>query len=257
MDARLGRTPSVPDDRNWQASTFLDGPATALDAALDAMLKQHHTNAFKNWARLVTAAAQGNPQPSPNPAPTPPVGVVLADPDQLDQGQTGHCVGFGWSQFLNTLGTDGIDDHYADADGHALYYECKIIDGEPKQENGSSVHSGAKAVKARGRIQGYAWANTISEVEQWLLTKGPVTVGTDWWTTMFDPDPTGLINVGGKVEGGHCYVLDGYDPTTGLFRIQNSWGSSWGQNGYAYISMKDFGTLLDAQGEACVAVELA
>ena len=32
--------------------------------------------------------------------------------------------------------------------------------------------------------------------------------------------------------GGHAVVAVGYDDTQGRFRIRNSWGAAWGQNGY-------------------------
>jgi len=35
--------------------------------------------------------------------------------------------------------------------------------------------------------------------------------------------------------GGHAVLCVGYDSTTGLFKIRNSWGSSEGDNGYFYM----------------------
>jgi C1A family cysteine protease len=53
---------------------------------------------------------------------------------------------------------------------------------------------------------------------------------------------------GEKVEGGHAIVVAGYDDsmkiknslvggteTTGAFLIRNSWGTSWGENGYGWL----------------------
>jgi hypothetical protein len=243
----LDRIVSLPDPRNWQAADFLY--TTDLDRALAAVLAQHHTDAFKTWAKLISAAAEGT-----QPAVTQ---VIWPCTEQLDQGQTGHCVGFGSAQWCDTLGTDQLDDHYLDVDGHKIYYECKIIDNEPKAENGSSVHSAAKVLKARGRIKNYAWTASLDEIKQWLLTKGPVLVGTDWYAGMFTPDAQGVIHPTGNVEGGHCYVLAGYDPTTDLIELHNSWGSSWGVDGRARIPAAEFEMLAASNGEALVAVELA
>ena len=36
-------------------------------------------------------------------------------------------------------------------------------------------------------------------------------------------------------EGGHAMVIAGYDDSRGAFCIINSWGSVWGDNGYAWV----------------------
>ena len=135
----LGRRPSDPDSRDYQLASFLsDDP---LDAALTTLMTSRAAQATKAWAKIATArihalepAPAPNPGPAPpQPSPTPPVAptaVVWGDTETvLDQGQTPHCVGFGSAQWGNTL---PIDDHFTDADGNAIYYECKVIDGEPK-----------------------------------------------------------------------------------------------------------------------------
>ena len=38
-----------------------------------------------------------------------------------------------------------------------------------------------------------------------------------------------------KFLGGHCVVAGGYDNDKECFIVRNSWGPSWGDNGYFYI----------------------
>ena len=47
---------------------------------------------------------------------------------------------------------------------------------------------------------------------------------------------------GEENEGGHAMCVVGYDDTIngGSFRIVNSWGTGWGDNGYFWLSYKDF-----------------
>jgi Papain family cysteine protease len=257
----LGRVPRPADSRDFQLETFLSG--SPLDQALATLLAdQHVAKATKVWANTVTQylkampAPQNPPAPAPSPTPAPsPSGqdVSWTDVEQLDQGQTNHCVGFGWAQWGNTL---PINDDFADSDGNAIYYECKVIDGQPKQENGSNVRSGAKAMQARGRLTAYAFASTIDGIRAWLRSKGPVVVGTDWTQDMFNPNGDGYVTPTGSVAGGHCYLLAGDVESEGALLFQNSWGTSWGTNGYFKMKVDDWAKLFANQGDACTSVEL-
>lgn len=263
----LGYVAPAPDERDYSLEVFLAG-GDDLDAAFDALVKSHAAVATKAWAKVAQAHIRKleggvNPTPAPTPVPTPtpvpvptptPAGDVLwGDPDQLDQGQTGHCVGFGCAQFCNT---DPINDHYADADGHAVYYEAKVIDGEPNAENGSSVHSGIKALKNRGRVGTYAWTSSLATIKAWVQSKGPVVVGTDWMNDMFSPDASGFVKPTGALAGGHCYLIVGWSHDD-VITFQNSWGSSFGLNGRFKMHAADFQTLVVSGFEACATVELA
>lgn len=44
-------------------------------------------------------------------------------------------------------------------------------------------------------------------------------------------------------DGGHVMTIVGYDDTTQLLRVLNSWGSDWGNNGYFYMTYDAFVTL--------------
>ena len=159
----------------------------------------------------------------------------------LDQGKSPHCPGFGAANFGNN---PPVEDSFTNADGDRFYYLCKVIDGEPNQENGSNTRTVGKMLKQVGRINAYAFAANTDEMTYWLLHNGPVMIGSDWYT-----DPTG------KVAGGHFYIVNA---TYGnkIYRIHNSWDDQWGVHGEAYISVPDMAFLLNNQGEAMTAVEL-
>lgn len=44
----------------------------------------------------------------------------------------------------------------------------------------------------------------------------------------------------GYTRGGHAVAVIGYDDAKQAFKIQNSWGSNWGDNGYAWIDYSFF-----------------
>ena len=106
-------------------------------------------------------------------------------------------------------------------------------------------------------IKNYWWASNVDEVTSALLTLGPVVVGTFWYESMNKFDDKGRISdISGKQIGGHAYLLNGVDTEKGYFRIKNSWGPNWGNNGYGFIKISDFGKLLKNRGSACIATEL-
>jgi C1A family cysteine protease len=88
-------------------------------------------------------------------------------------------------------------------------------------------------------------------------------VGTDWHEGMLETDRHGFVHAAGFGVGGHAFVLKGAntrkrcpDGSLGAYRIANSWGTRWGDGGYAWLSIKDMRMLLANQGEACTAIEL-
>jgi hypothetical protein len=252
----LGRVPSPPDDRDYKMADVLkEDPLDATFAAL--MASPQVAAATKRWAQVVTGLLKATPAPNPQPSPPTPGPAerdsVWADPIQLDQGQTNHCVGFGWAGWGDA---DPVADQYQNADADQIYYECKVIDGEANQENGSTVRSGAKAMKNRGRVGSYVFAASIPEIRQWLQLHGPVVFGTDWTEDMFRPDAKGYIHPTGSVAGGHCYLALGDLTSEDAVLCENSWGASWGLGGRFKMKWADFDRLFSQGGEACGATEL-
>ncbi len=173
-----------------------------------------------------------------------------------DQGQTPECVAYAWCHWLE----DGPVTQPGPGpivSPDTLYREAQALDEWPGSDyDGTSVRGGAKAAAARGFVRSYHWASTLDEIVQALLEVGPVVVGVNWYEDMFDPDEAGLLHVGGAIAGGHAFVLDGISVTHRLIRMKNSWGRTWGQNGFAYLGFPDVARLLAEDGEACLAVEV-
>jgi hypothetical protein len=243
-----------PDPRDWTLARLMElaepDPGT-LDMTVEQVLDE--TPYFTTWPNYLVfwrwLKKQKKVKPAPSGDTTPGWELRI----QLDQGQTGHCVGFGWAGWVDAMPVEG---NYQNADGHAIYYECKVIDGEPLAENGSYVRSGALALRARGRLAAFAFAQNTNEIDDWINNNGPIVVGTAWTDDMFNPDSKGLVKPTGNVAGGHCYLMLEKVDADDTYVFQNSWGSSWGQNGRFRMKRSDFGSLLADWGEACFAAEL-
>lgn len=171
----------------------------------------------------------------------------------LDQKLTPHCVGFAWAGWGIA---DPIEDKWTDCMGHSIYRECKVLDGEPGAENGSTVRTGAKVMAKRGRIATYFFARTVDEALNYLARYGTVVFGTVWHEGMFKPSLIGkVIRPTGPLKGGHAWLAVGVDAK--YVTIRNSWGTDWGSAGDARLSIADLKAVWKSGGEACAASERA
>ncbi len=70
----------------------------------------------------------------------------------------------------------------------------------------------------------------------WLATKGPILTRLDVDDTWDNVGNDGKLAVyhAGRTRGGHAVALVGYDKDS--FIVRNSWGTGWGDGGFAYAS---------------------
>ena len=191
-----------------------------------------------------------------------------------DQGYEGACVGFMWSHELSArpvvyrVGADFA---------LAVYYRARQIDPWPGEDySGTSILAGIKAVMEKLNERGqplygeYRWAFGLEDVVRTIGYRGPVGLGINWYYSMYEPDESGFIKPGGPLAGGHAILANGVklvkldpdiprtfdniDLDKSFVRLHNSWGTGYGEGGDAFITLRDLGTLLDEDGEACVPI---
>lgn len=179
-------------------------------------------------------------------------------PTPLDQKNTSTCVAHAWTHYL---GCSPI--RQSGPPPFELYDECIATDEfaendvDPARQFGTSVRAGAKALQRRGYLGGYSWAFSLEDALAWVLGgKGPMVVGTSWFSGMMRADAEGIIRATGPELGGHAYLLIGASRTRGMARILNSWGPSYAQRGRAWLPFEDLSKLITEGGEACTATEI-
>lgn len=188
----------------------------------------------------------------------------------FDQGNLGSCTG---NAAAGLLGTDSaaregltsvtvsgnvlpVDETLA-VQVYSLATQLDSFQGAyPPDDTGSSGLGAAKALVKLGLATKYTHAFSLDALKSALQT-GPVMVGTVWLESMFDVHPdTGYVHVDrtSQVAGGHEYVLSAFDTSTLAFRLDNSWGESWGVKGSAWLTQADTQWLLGQHGDITVPV---
>lgn len=86
----------------------------------------------------------------------------------------------------------------------------------------------------------------------------PVVIGFDCPANMFtsEVNKSGVIPLpdGEGFDGGHCVEVTGYNKSTELFEIKNSWSEEWGDGGYGQIP---FLYMKKAWMDDCTTIRLA
>jgi hypothetical protein len=165
----------------------------------------------------------------------------------------GSCTGHSAAQALNTVRLHKRRWPYkTDADAMDFYTwatQHDIYPGQmPEEDTGSSILAAAQAVRSFDQIDRFNWAFGYDHMLGALMLD-PVVVGTIWPDNMFEPDSRGFLDVSGRVDSAHAYLILGYSLRGDYFTMLNSWGR-WGRNGRAKIPGPKMRYLLEADGEA-------
>ncbi len=171
----------------------------------------------------------------------------------LDQGYEGSCVGHGWVAWENCRPTG-----YAEQQDHsyavAWYERAQELDEWPGTAyDGTSVRAGAKVAQERGFLDSYVWATSLDEIDAWLLTQGPIVIGSKWFRSMDNPSYDGFLTVdqGSGLRGGHCTLLYGKGKA-GNYNFQNSWGYGYADSGCFRMTPDNLQRLIASGGfSAC------
>ncbi len=193
-----------------------------------------------------------------------------------NQGSEGACVGF--------AGAVGVKEYQEQIDygtfislsPRFLYEESKKISGH---KEGTTLVACAKVLVDKGVCESKFWKYIPKQPGQWLpgayhnalkyrvksgyvritnpkelkaslIKYGAVIIGVKVYKNWYEeknghiPDRKGWFN---KMLGGHAITITGFNNITQRYEFKNSWGESWGNSGYGYLSYKEMKrTLMDA-----------
>lgn len=182
-----------------------------------------------------------------------------------DQGEVGACTAFAaFGACVHDYLLDvavraefGTDPTAADC-LNGYRYETRIDDSQipghwEPEDTGSTGLWSAKMLRYLGVIGSYYHCFRTSTVLQ-VLQDRPVSIGSVWFNSMFEPDHYNQLVVDPEsgVAGGHQWLLVGYDAPGEKVRLRQSWGTSWGDGGYAWMAVAALDSLLAQDGDATV-----
>jgi hypothetical protein len=116
-------------------------------------------------------------------------------------------------------------------------FDCNRAIGYQDQQNASPY-----------KIQGYKTLfarkgkNKVQLVKKALSQNKPVVIGMEVLKSFYDVKDVWRPKNNDVSLGGHAMVVVGYDDSRygGSFRLMNSWGEKWGQNGFAWVRYQEF-----------------
>lgn len=92
----------------------------------------------------------------------------------------------------------------------------------------------------------YAVPKTVTAIKQAVFTYGEIVAAGAWyhsWNISAESNVKYIMRRPDYQVGGHAYVIDGWDDERGCLRIRNSFGSSWGYSGDAFLRYSYLGAI--------------
>lgn len=186
-----------------------------------------------------------------------------------DQGDLGACVPSAVTSAYELLIKKHLPNQYTDLSTLFLYYNARLVEETIDHDVGvMHIKNALKVAKLCGlsrdslwnytedrltdrpsddayidalsrRITSYKMVSSIDNIIENLADDHPVVVGMDVFEdfdSLTKDDPVVKMPWRGAYSmGGHSVVIVGYSLPNQQFTIKNSFGTDWGDSGYAYV----------------------
>ena len=110
--------------------------------------------------------------------------------------------------------------------------------GQDMECSQSCSNAGSRSVKIASYTTPSRSAKDLNAVKT-ALQKGPLVTTLSVYADFMFYASGVYKHTTGEFMGGHAVSIVGYDDTMQAFIIRNSWGTSWGENGFAHVSYDD------------------
>lgn len=156
-------------------------------------------------------------------------------PKVLDQGREPICVPCSISSYINQrINIRNGTSQDNEVDVKTLFDKYGTDEGMSFKDALHYLrHEGIKTNKGNFKANKYAMVGSIPVLKQAIVMNGPCIGGLP----VKDSSKDDFWN-GYGFEGGHAISIIGYDKDG--FIIRNSWGTSYGHNGYSHLRYEDF-----------------
>lgn len=104
-------------------------------------------------------------------------------------------------------------------------------------------HAGLMKDRIRDAGISYEVPKTLSDIKAALSFGQVVVFGFVVYDFIFSMPSDFILRMPGSGDipiGGHAVLADGYDDASGTLSVQNSWGRSWGKDGYFFMPYEWF-----------------
>ena len=99
------------------------------------------------------------------------------------------------------------------------------------------------------KLNAYHTITNSEDMKRWISAKSPLIACFLVYSDFYGYKSGVYKHVSGELKGGHCICVVGYSDTKSAWLCKNSWGSSWGMNGYFWISYGQCGIDSDMQAQ--------
>lgn len=260
LDERLGRIPQYDErSRGWQVRSLLE-QIRGVECVDEAAVVEP----------VVSELAAPQPQP-----------FDQSDPPCPGRYGADGCVGCSFGTALNAapiIRKPAWQHRFDHSECCWLYRTAQDEDEWAGSDyGGTSLIAALRIAKRLGIISEYRWIGAGSQTpiddlrDTFRLLKSGVWFGVPWWSSMFDPQPNGLLEVdrSSGLAGYHAIygvdlVVDPPGLPAGEYVVwQNTWGPDWGVSfrggaGCVYVPLESIENDLLPQsvyGEAAVIIE--
>ena len=191
-------------------------------------------------------------------------------PAVYDQGKLGSCTAnaIGFCYHFDELKQDEASPFQPSR--LFIYYHERNMEGHVNTDSGAEIHDGIQTIKEIGVCSEDSWpyditkftekpadtcfetakqhrsisnaaiTQSIEQLKAALIMGFPVVFGFTVYESFEGNDVATTGNMpmpasGEKVLGGHAVALVGFNDDRRVFIVRNSWGASWGDQGYFYM----------------------